>query len=458
MAAQLFKSRPRLRVAAMPMGMTPMKTSLARNLAFLLSALVSSSCSSPSEPSENENGISDNSDTEADSGVEPEAGPSGCHDPAAPCPSGSYCADDGTCRTCWQGFADREAYGVSQYPWTLAVGDIDADGHLDVVTGHYDAYSLDITYGTVDGLGVRKTYPLHYPARDVALGDLDKDGRLDIFASAIDAIDELWWNGERFSRRSIPLDFYSGALRVADVDGDGWLDFVLGEYANWSVVVYYNGPKRAVEKTYAYDVDHKPGDLALGDINRDGWIDAVTTNTDANKLTVVMPVARASYEKGGTFATGRKPSGLAIADIDGDEWLDVVVANGGSNDVSVLLSQPKNGRWNGFADQLRYPVDTAPIAVAVGDVNGDGFADIVAVNERPDTPAGSVSVLLQRRNEDGAFDGFEEQQLYPVGSRPLDVALADFDGDGWLDIVTADLGSHHLSLLRSKVAPECAKP
>lgn len=96
-----------------------MNTILARSLFCSLLALASISCSSPAEPPENEDEVPNGSDDEIDAGVEPEAGPKGCNDPAFSCPPGSYCADD-TCRTCWQGLADREAYRVTRHPRAMA--------------------------------------------------------------------------------------------------------------------------------------------------------------------------------------------------------------------------------------------------------------------------------------------------------------------------------------------------
>lgn len=67
-------------------------------------------------------------------------------------------------------------------------------------------------------------------------------------------------------------------------------------------------------------------------------------------------------------------------------------------------------------------------AVALGDVNGDGKADLVAVNNVDDT----VSVLLG--NGDGSF---QPARQIPSLHYPLDVAVGDFDGDGKLDLLLA---------------------
>lgn len=435
-----------------------MKTSLARSLAILLSTFLASSCSSPSEPSGNENELPDDSNTEADSGGEP--GPSGCNEADSPCPRGAYC-DNGECRSCWRGFADRKAHGVTRFPRDIAVGDIDSDGLLDVVTAHSQNSSIDVTFGAIGGLGARRSYSLRYPARSLALADLNKDGRLDVLASTGGAINLLFGKGGDFgSPGNLSLDFNAGALKVADLDRNGILDFAVVDYDYWGIVALYAsaGGNYNVEDRYRYLMDDRPSRLTIADIDRDGRLDFVATTADTNRVTVLLLRSRGAFEAGGSFATGARPWAVETVDINGDEWLDIVVANEASNNVSVLLSQPNGTQWNGFEDQRLYPVGNAPSAIAVGDVNGDGLPDLVVANENPGIPPGTVSVLLNRGGEGGAFDGFEQQLVFDVGSGPRALALGDFDGDGWLDVVTANHDSDNLSLLLSKVAPECASP
>src|SRR5262249_51253237 len=118
----------------------------------------------------------------------------------------------------------------------------------------------------------------------------------------------------------------------------------------------------------------------------------------------------------------------------------LVVANKGDNSVSVLL-----GNGDGSFDFLdndptegSFLVGSSPRAVAVGDVNGDGVLDLVAVNEGDD----NVGVLLG--NGDGSF---QTQSTFAVGSRPEAVALADLNGDGVLDLVVANKYDNSVSVL-----------
>ena len=84
-----------------------------------------------------------------------------------------------------------------------------------------------------------------------------------------------------------------------------------------------------------------------------------------------------------------------------------------------------------FQDQQRFSVGKTPKSVAVADLNGDGVPDIVTAN----TSSNDISALLG--NGDGSF---QEQQRYPAGDGPISVAVADLNGDGDPDIVTANAG------------------
>ena len=126
---------------------------------------------------------------------------------------------------------------------------------------------------------------------------------------------------------------------------------------------------------------------------------------------------------------GRYPWALAAGDFDGDGNIDLAVTNNDNSDtprpVKILL-----GQGDGlFQDAVGYKVGAEPLAVAVGDFNRDGNADLVVANHsRPNHP-GKIRVLLG--NGDGTF---QKQTTYKAGNNPIDIAMADFNGDGKLDL------------------------
>jgi hypothetical protein len=163
------------------------------------------------------------------------------------------------------------------------------------------------------------------------------------------------------------------------------------------------------------------------------------------------------------IGVGSGPTSVAVADFNRDGYLDVAVANANDNTVSILLG---NGDGT-FGARITYTVNRntntfcpgsscsgVPIAIAVGDFNGDGFLDLaitnIPINLGCDINAGflgnlcsSVAILLG--NGDGTFQGANQSVL--GGHLPVSVAVGDFNGDGIQDLAVANLNSANVDIL-----------
>src|SRR6516165_6109275 len=124
------------------------------------------------------------------------------------------------------------------------------------------------------------------------------------------------------------------------------------------------------------------------------------------------------------FSTGSNPAAIAVGDFNGDGKADLVVVNSSANTVSVLLG---NGGGT-FLTKNDFTTGTTPVGVAVGDFNGDGKVDIATANAN----SNSISVLLG--NGAGSFGPKTD---IPLGIKPVALTVADFNGDGKADIAVA---------------------
>ena len=143
----------------------------------------------------------------------------------------------------------------------------------------------------------------------------------------------------------------------------------------------------------------------------------------------IPPTAPSAFQQPSMERTaGLGPQAIVAADVDGDGFVDIVVANYLSDDVSIIF-----GSAAGILPDapVTIPVLSGPSAVQVADMNHDGLLDIVVAHEIDS----EVAVLLQ-----SAGRNFEVQQGSPTGNDngPYGLAVADFNGDGKLDAVTAN--------------------
>lgn len=172
-----------------------------------------------------------------------------------------------------------------------------------------------------------------------------------------------------------------------------------------------------------------------GDLNGDGRLDIVTSNNSTstgNVLGVLLQRANGSFAPVATYSSGGStPYQIALGDVNGDNRLDVVVANLQSDNVGVLLGTGTGTL--GAATVYAVPSGAGPIGLSLADMNKDGLLDIVTGNSYFNggngTTSGSVSILLNSGS--GTFGA---ATTYVTGGSPRELAVADFNKDGTLDI------------------------
>jgi hypothetical protein len=241
------------------------------------------------------------------------------------------------------------------------------------------------------------------------------------------------------------------ALAVGDFNGDGKPDIVAGidpgdgaVFGETPTVSVLFGTGTGSFPTFkeAYNLfSSVPYSLAVGDFNGDGRPDIVAGFAVAG-LFISGPqlslVSVALNTGGGQFTSSQDynvtvPGGLssfalsevAVGDFNGDGKPDIAATSYSNGTVSVFLN--KGDGTGTFGAEQVFAVGGSAEALAVGDVNGDGKLDIVTANGG----SNSVSVLLG--NGDGTFG---TAQVYAIGGPADSIALGDFNRDRKLDIVT----------------------
>jgi len=241
------------------------------------------------------------------------------------------------------------------------------------------------------------------------------------------------------------------ALCAADFNGDGKLDLAVVNDQDATVSILLGNGDGTFQAQTTAPTGPNPVSIVAGDFNSDGHIDLAIANTSAS-VSVLLGKGDGTFTAQPDLGVGSHPIGIATGDFNGDGHLDLAVADAGINVVFILF-----GNNNGtFTPHRNYATGSTPHAVIAADLNGDGVLDLVTVDENCSVgpcPAGLVSVLLG--NSDGTFQG---EVSYPAGSTAYQVVVGDFNGDGLIDLATANMQANSASVLLGNGAGIFAAP
>jgi FG-GAP-like repeat len=343
---------------------------------------------------------------------------------------------------------------LGQSPVWVAAADLRGIGKTDLVVAESDSNSIGIFLGKGDGTFKESSISLPGSVATLAVGDFNHDGKLDIVVP-LDDFDSSTYivtlpgvgNGTFGSAIVTPTTLYPpGTFWVSsgDLNGDGFPDLVLssGDPVEINLQVALNNgdgtftAAGAIEGPYGGQFVS----TSIFDADEDGKLDLVIADTygyvwfdHGNGDGTFAPITS-------KFGTGDFPFGMGVADVNGDGHLDVItsgypllvqsfVGATAGNLTSVLLG---DGEGN-FGPAAVYRGDVGAFSLAISDFNGDGHPDIVTANQDTD----SAVVFLN----DGK-GGYGEPKGSWIGEIPgsynapaSDMMSVDVDGDSKPDLV-----------------------
>ncbi len=259
-----------------------------------------------------------------------------------------------------------------------------------------------------------------------------------------------------------PFSTGAGPFSVAagDFNGDGKPDLAVANTNSNTVSILLNTtapgattPSFAPRQDFATAAD--PEFVVVGDFNLDNKPDLAIVEPGSNVVSVFLNTtapgsAIVSFAPRQDFPTGLGPASAAVGDFNGDGALDLAVVNKSSNSVSVLLNTTAPGSAApSFAARQDFATGSRPVSVAMGDLNDDGILDLAIANSN----SNSTSVLLNTTGVGAAAPSFAAKQDWATGTEPASVALADYNGDGTLDLAVANFRSNTVSVLLNTTGP-----
>jgi hypothetical protein len=298
----------------------------------------------------------------------------------------------------------------------------------------------------------------------IAAGDFNGDGNTDLAIANIGdgTVTILLGNGvggfSASAASPIQVGGAPSAIAAADFNGDGRLDLVVTDAVSASATILLGDGHGsfAPTSTSPLPVGELPLSITAADFNGSGYPGFAVANVADNTVSVWLGAQGGllSAAPSGPLAVGDGPSAIVAADVTGNGHQDLAVTNGVDNTLSVLLGQG-NGTFVA-ASGSPIAVGNDPTSVAVGDLTGNGVADIAIAN----TFDGTVSLLLGAGN--GTFTPAPSSPLY-VGSNPTGIQIADLTGRGTEDIAVVNTSLNLLTLLlsvpvRVAVLPDIAVP
>ena len=424
--------------------------------------------------------------------------------------------------------APGSTIAVGTSPRSIASGDWNGDGAPDLAIANFISANITILLGNGSGgFGEATGSPIATGQNPLSLaaGDWNRDGKLDLATANINAgtTTILLGNGTGGFHEAAGSPFATGdrpnSVIAADWNGDGNLDLAFpNQPLNTLTVLLGTGAAgfiQAAGSPYGLAGLAGPVSVAAGDWNLDGKTDFGVVDQSINIVQVLlnatavspigMPcndgdactlnetcstfacVAPATFaETASPAAAGYLPQAVTIGDWNRDGKLDLAVTNRGSNDVSILLG---NGS-GGFTAAAGSPVGVAgvPMAIVKADFNGDGKLDLATfggdfltvllgdgsggfTSSSTALPSFGAAMTVGDWNGDGKPDlavtfsynassnfaeillgngtgGFSVSSPMPTGRFPNSIVTGDWNWDGKPDLAIANNGSSNVQIFQ----------
>ena len=330
-------------------------------------------------------------------------------------------------------------------PGTVAMGDVDHDGRLDLVTSDLSnafvsGSSIRVAFGNGDGTfrAPSASFVANGTSR-LELADFNGDHRPDVLVATAFADQVSIQLADNTGRFGTPMDITPAGMAqirgatAADLDLDGDLDVVIVSTSRLAILRNDGASQFLLKDSWVIAANYSVVHVATGDMNGDGFPEIVASRTSVNgELGGLVLLTNQSQNQTLAFSnpfllTGvGSATGAVVRDVDGDHRSDLLVSK--SDGATLLLGNDDST----FSAAVRLPANAEFVDLKLADFNRDGWLDTAFV--------GGASLHI-RLATDGSGIQFGSLLSIPLGVVPESLSIADLNGDQLWDVVTTNRAS-----------------
>ena len=377
-------------------------------------------------------------------------------------------------------------FATGPNPVAVAVADLNGDGTSDVISANATGSSVSVLLNntnTLSGISAATLAKQDFAVGDnpsnVIVGDFNEDGKLDLaviyqankWVTILTNTTPVGGALSFATAVNFPCSSNANAIATGDLDTDGKRDLVIANFGTNSLSILRNtssGGLTSFAPAFDLVTGKAPNGLNLGDIDGDGKLEILVTNyTDSNlsvfkNQSVSGTLNSASFGAKVNFAFTGQPTAIFVANIDNDAKPDLIVASYVASTSTHNIMIARNAMTvtgaitaASFSAPVTIATGSQPIAVGMGDIDGDTYPDIAAVNYNNNT------VSVYRNTSTGTVistSTITAKIDFPTGNAPAALVIADLDRDGRPDIVTANDIDNTVSVLHNYNANSVPAP
>ncbi|MEO6104331.1 MAG: FG-GAP-like repeat-containing protein, partial [Pseudoxanthomonas sp.] len=339
----------------------------------------------------------------------------------------------------------------SSFAEYMTTGDIDGDGKADVVSVNSDVAGSNVSiFRNISNSGAASfdaKIELQFGGAPtgIVVRDLNGDGKPEVIAldaAKVSIFGNTSSSGNISFAPKVDLTITNGgSITVGDLDNDGKPDVVVCIRQSKIVSVFRNtstnGTLSFANAIVAVTLSaNSPENTTIGDFDSDGKADLAVVNKATATVSVFRNISTPGNIAFGTalvLTAGDKPESSAIGDFDGDGKPDIAVANSKSNTVHVFQNTT-SGNTISFTAKVDFAADAKVRNIAAADIDGDGKVDIVTAV----LSIGTASVF-RNTHTSGSISAASFAAKKLINAKLQDVNVTDFDGDGRPDIAGTNI-------------------